>query len=113
MASLEARVAGLVPCLASAKEGLKGAIDSLQRPAADGEGNGLPFGMVGSDHGEAFALIEIGDGLAGSLPGIAPFLQGGVVELAGHIEQALQIVALSVGRKAAVFVSADHGVLGR
>ena len=109
MAPLEPWVAGLFSCLASAKEGLKGPIDSLQRPSTDGDGKGFPFGIVISDHRQAFALIEIGDRGAGSFPGITAFLQSSVVQLASHVEQSVKSVALSPAWKTAVFVSSDHG----
>ena len=103
----EAREARFLAAPYPSEERLEGLIQPAEHILAAGE--------VGQSDQPFFphrlqlaCLVVVGDALAAHFPGVAPFLKGGVVEVASLMELVLEKQNLGFGRVEVVFVSEAH-----
>src|SRR5215471_15530333 len=103
----EAREAGLLAASYPSEERLEGLIQPAQHILTAGEvgQSDQPFGPHGL---QLVGLVVVVDALAAHFPGVAPFLQGGVVQVASLVELVLEKLNLGLVRVQAVFVGEVH-----
>ena len=82
----------------------------MQHAAPDAEVERAPLGQFGADFGEGALLVEAADPRALEPLGVAPLLQGGVVELGAEAEGLAQALVAAPAAVAAQLVGAmyDH-----
>src|SRR5215469_11252149 len=103
----EAREAGLLAASYPSEERLEGLIQPAEDILAAGEvgQSKQPFGPHGL---QLVGLVVVVDALAANFPSVAPFLQGGVVQVASLVELVLEKLNLGLVRVQAVFVGEVH-----
>jgi hypothetical protein len=103
----EARKAGLLAASYASEERLEGFIQPAEHLLAAGEvgQSNQPFG---AHRLQLVGLVVVVDALAANFPSLAPFLQGGVVQVASLVELVLEKLNLGFVGVKAVFVSESH-----
>src|SRR5215472_2650794 len=103
----EAREAGFLAASYPSEERLEGLIQPAQHILTAGEvgQSDQPFGPHGL---QLVGLVVVVDALAAHFPGVAPFLKGGVVEVASLVELVLEKLNLGFRQVEAVSVGEAH-----
>ena len=103
----EARKTGIGAAFHPREESLEGLIQTAQHILAAGEVC-QPDESFGPHLLQLIRLVVVADALPADLPGVAPFLKPGVIQIAGFVELTLEKLNLSSGRVEAVFISKAH-----
>jgi len=103
----EAREAGFLAASYPGEERLEGLIQPAEHILAAGE-VGQSEQAFGPHRLQLLGLVVVVDALAANFPSVAPFLKGGVVEVASLMELVLEKLNLGFARVESVFVSEAH-----